>query len=704
MIRKKSSFFLTLWSVIAIAPAALAGAFVTPTNYPSGENPVAAVVQDFNHDQISDIATANQNDGTVSVFLGNGKGSFGAANNIPISRMAVEVASGDLNGDGNPDLVVADGAAALFYLAGNGDGTFGPATRIPAGKTPRGIAIADFNNDGALDVATAIFGAASSSAGQVAVFLGSGDGHFAAPVLYPLNHNGNRLVAVDLNADGKVDLAVAVQKSSPQNALAVLLGNGDGTFAPAIRSVSGYATDVTAGDFNGDGKPDLALAGEYDKVVRITLGNGDGSFQPATSYPTNGSAETVTAADLNRDGRLDLLVGGAAATVLLGNGDGTFAAAVDYGIGSRFAEAGLFNSDAALDVVAGGGPAAIGVAFGKGDGTFRAPRSYTVNDSIYGFDTADFDGDGKPDVIAGGTAQFRLFVGQGDGILLAEPAFGDLTARFIRAADFDQDGKQDFLATAFSGGGVYFYRGNGDGSFQAAKITVVDGVEIWPAVSDFNHDGLPDVAVTSVVNNRLAILLGKGDGTFQKEIDYSTGDSPQSPTTCDFNGDGNVDVAVSNTGAATVSVYLGNGDGSLRAPLIISSSNPIYSAAGDFNRDGKADLVVGGDALKLFLGNGDGTFEAPQIIYSSYGPVALADLNGDNILDVGVSANFSGLAILQGKGDGTFLPPRVYATGSSAVGYFNFIDLNGDARPEAVVSDLFDSFSVLLNSTKRNRP
>ena len=152
------------------------------------------------------------------------------------------MASGDLNSDGNPDLVVADGAAALFYLVGNGDGTFGPATRIPVGKAPRGIAIADFNNDGALDVATAIFGSATSSAGQAAVLLGSGDGHFAAPVIYPLGHNGNRLVAVDLNGDGKVDLAVAVQKSSPQNALAVLLGNGDGTFEPAVRSVSGYAT------------------------------------------------------------------------------------------------------------------------------------------------------------------------------------------------------------------------------------------------------------------------------------------------------------------------------------------------------------------------------------------------------------------------------------------------------------------------------
>jgi hypothetical protein len=143
--------------------------------------------------------------------------------------------------------------------------------------------------------------------------------------------NGVRLVATDLNHDGKLDLAVAVQHfSSPKNGLAVLLGNGDGTFQAAVTSVAGDASDVAPSDLNADGNVDLVLAGHYSDEVRVVLGNGDGTFQSPIAYPTEGAAETVTTADLNGDSVPDLLVGGDHTAVLLGNGDGSFGAAVPY--------------------------------------------------------------------------------------------------------------------------------------------------------------------------------------------------------------------------------------------------------------------------------------------------------------------------------------------------------------------------------------
>jgi len=197
-------------------------------------------------------------------------------------------------------------------------------------------------------------------------------------------------------------------------------------------------------------------------------------------------------------------------------------------------------------------------------------------------------------------------------------------------------------------------------------------------VQDFNNDGISDIASANYSN--VSVLLNNGDGTF---------------------GDGSIDLTVSNVGDGTVGIYLGQGDGTFAPPLIIRTRNPIYSAAADFNQDGKVDFVVGGDGLKLFLGNGDGTFQDPQTIYSDYGPVKVADLDRDGRLDVTISGlnNNDGILVLRGKGDGTFSSGAQFPTGSLINGYFALSDLNGDGKPEAIVGT--GQLIVLLNITHR---
>jgi FG-GAP-like repeat len=689
---------------VSLVPGAMAKGFLTGTNYPSGELPSAAVVRDLNNDQVADIVSANTNDGNLTVFLGRGDGRFDPTNTFRVGADAVELASADLNGDGKADLAVTDGIKSLYVVLGNGDGTFGAPTTYRLNNDPIGVVIADLNGDGKPDLAVADFGPENNSQGDIAILLGSGDGTFAAPVFYKINNNANRLVAVDLNGDAKLDLAVAIDHfSNPRDSLAVLLGNGDGTFQAATTSIAGSATDVAAGDFNNDGKVDLALAGQYANLVRVALGNGNGTFQPAMDYPTNGTAVTISAADLNRDGNLDLLVGGATVAALLGNGDGTFASAVNYAIGNRFAQVGYLNSDQALDVVSGGGFSAIGVAFGNGDGTFRAPLTYPVGSRIDGFDTADFNGDGQTDAVFGrlgdGGSKLALLFGTGHGDFTAGPSFGDFTAGSVRAADFNGDGKEDVLAILFSDNGFYIFLGNADGTFQTAKFISVPGSDESVAIGDFNHDGKPDVAMAIYFSDRLAILLGNGDGTFQSPMNLSTSKGPGSPVVSDFNGDGNPDVAVAGT---TISVYLGTGDGTFQAPLTIADSGLL--APGDFNRDGVPDLVVSGGDTAVLLGNGDGTFQMPQTIFSKSGPLRVADANGDGRLDVVVSANFDELVVVPGRGDGTFLPGRVFATGSQFTGDVRLNDLNGDGLPEVIVSNISNSLSVLINTTRHGRP
>ncbi len=325
--------------------------FGSAIDFVVGSLPTFAVVADFNGDGKSDLAVANNNSDNVSILLGNGTGSFGAATNFAVGTYPTSVAVGDFNGDGKLDLVVTNfGSDNVSILLGNGDGTFGAATNyaLAVEMNPTSVVVGDFNGDGKLDLAVTLsFGFSNTTPGFVSILLGTGTGLFGAAANYAVGGAPRSVAAGDFNGDGNLDLTVA---NSLSDNISILLGNVDGTFGAATNfamTVGEYPTSVVVGDFNGDGKLDLAVTDNSYLVnnsnVSILLGTGTGSFGAPTRFfvdPVMGSyLNSAAVGDFNGDGKLDLAVakertGTPGSTdnvsILLGDGTGFFWTGISF--------------------------------------------------------------------------------------------------------------------------------------------------------------------------------------------------------------------------------------------------------------------------------------------------------------------------------------------------------------------------------------
>jgi hypothetical protein len=339
------------------------------------------------------------------------------------------VSTADLREDGKLDIVLANGSdQTVSVLLGNGDGTFQPQVTYAVGNSPGYVAIADFNGDGKLDLAVTNVGSNS-----VSILLGNGDGTFQPEVQYDAGTGAWGVAVADVNADGKLDLVVTdASAAAATTTISVLLGNGDGTFQPHVEYQAGLVpTSVAIGDFNGDGKLDLAVA-DFSKVntVTVLLGKGDGTFSAPVSYPVGFLPEFVAAADLNRDGKLDLVVANQAdstVSILLGNGDGTFRSQVTYATGCVPTSVVVadFNGDGNLDIAVpdycDGGGSAVSILLGNGDGTFQPHLDYTVGQGPNQVAFGDFDQDGRLDVAAADQSSNQVSILLQDGAVSLSP-------------------------------------------------------------------------------------------------------------------------------------------------------------------------------------------------------------------------------------------------------------------------------------------
>jgi Bacterial Ig-like domain (group 3)/FG-GAP-like repeat len=543
----------------------------------------------------------------------------------------------DVNGDGAKDIITSHGAVFL----GKGDGvtfTLAPQAAFPpivaaSNEYAPGIVAADFNKDGHLDLVT-------NDGATIRTYFGKGDGTFTAGPAYATIVNRGFLIATDLDGDGNIDLVSGFTASGlysgddfTPNLAYALMGNGDGSFQGASALPISYSGSNLA-DLNDDGHADLVgLAPTPETLTFVTqLAQSNGGFKPGPSLvpPVNDGADSWALGDLNGDGKADLIYLNISQNtpgfyVALGNGDGSF-------------QTPIFTA----------APSLVG------------PGAIDINQILSGIRIADFNHDGKLDIIYSFSDQ------------------SNITQLFLQ--------------------GFAVQLGHGDGTFAAPAITTTYSSLVAPlfafsnmlsGVADVNGDNFPDVfmVLPTVITNGTAqhetqLFVGKGDGTFKPpntltltgNIKASNAPGDGSPfVVADLNGDGKADLVATGsdtTGSTpTVAIALGNGDGTFQAPTLLTLEGFGYAsgpAIADFDGDGKLDLfvnvVVEAAGQGIFPGNGNGTFQtitnpdgtvsAPDaIVLSAFGGAVATDLNDDGKPDLIV-----GNVVLLNK-NGSVVPP-----------------------------------------------
>lgn len=633
-------------------------------------------------DADSDVDLVTSANGAVLVRLNDGLARFSRLLGVNLAPEAYVAAVGDFTGDGLQDVLISDSdvgvTGSLAVLPGNGDGTLGAAIGATPFTGSADFVVGDLNADGKDDLVSAN----RATFDGIIVFLSRGDGDFSTEPIsigpYPTD-----LLSGDFNGDGTLDLAARLPNSGSTTPVMVLLNSGDGaSFVQERVAVPGQNVYLAVGDLNGDGRSDLAATISNPAHLLVYLGQPDGSFAPGGGAgPEAGliSPHHPAVAGLGGVGGEDVVLhDGFDLVTLLNNGDGTFRPVrrtLGFFGAKAFAD---FNGDGRTDMIMG-----TTLLLGNGDGTFVQQIVSPKEDCVNALATADFDRDGRLDVVSSWScvtepdASFRtggvqIHTGWGDGSFDSpRPAVnlgnGDATA--LATGDFDGDGRPDVAVVNSRQNNLAVALGTGLGSFGSPVYYPTGAGPRAIVAGDLDGDGIDDLAVADTTASTVSVLLSLGSELAQA-VDYPVGGGPNALAIGDFDGDGHADIATANGASDTVSVLGGLGDGTFAAAVSRPAPGfPWAIAAGDLDRDGRDDIAVVNrdiEELTIFLSDGDITFR-PRLPTQHFS-VAIADVEADGAPDV-IADGY----VLPGDARGGFRPPVEYSAGfgTLVVGQFD---------------------------------
>ena len=680
-----------------------AQSFALPVNYTVGSHPYSCALGDLNGDGKQDIAVANNSSKNISVLAGNGDGTFGTKTDYDVGLSAYGVAITDLNGDSKLDIV----AAATFSLSsnvsvllGNGDGTFQSRVDYPFSglAQPDSILASDFNNDGKSDVVVVNMSGAT-------VFLGNGDGTLRPPVNYGSSNFATSVAVGDFNGDGKVDLGVSSYGFGSNGIVSVMLGIGDGTFSPSVNyacAPSPFA--LVKGDFNSDGKIDLATANIQVDNSSVLLGNGDGTFQAFVNYTTGSSPYGLSIGDLNSDGKSDLVVAGngGGLSVIKGNGDGTFQKSVNFQAGGFFASVFDLNGDGKPDIISGQTANSVGVLINQ-------IGPYNISGTVRGSNSIPLSGvtvrltGGTPVVVdtdATGTFAFNdLTAGQTYTVTPTKTnyTFAPLNRTFD---NLSSNMSGDFVGTLNNysiSGTVRDISTNEMASVTMTLSGSMTGTMVTGSDGRYSFTNLPAGGNYTVTPSFPKFMFSPPFSTFNNLSSNRVSNFTGVVATYTISGGvTNVDTGFSSidnftmvltgtrTGVTTITGSLGYSfsglpvDGDYTVTAYSAGPNSLFT-----------NYLLLPPASRSFTGlssNVTANFSAKRLGFSAgnLNPLGIArgDLNGDSKLDVAVATTTgNNIHVLLGNGDGTLRPEVSYTADGNPAGIV-IADFDGDGKAD----------------------
>jgi hypothetical protein len=489
--------------------------------YPIGRKPADVVIRDFNNDGWQDIAASNKAGYNVSVLLNKGSGKFGHSINyslIPSPYSGSKITSGDLDGDGDFDLVsLCSKLNTIGVLLNRGDGTFLPFVEYAIAHRPADIFLADFDNDGDLDISSS-----SQSYGTVSFLSNNGYGTFSTFEFYNIGTYPRGITSSDLDNDGDLDL---ISANYLGGSLSICHNDGNGNFEDRydkLIAVEPFA--VTAGDFDKDGFLDLVSADEALYKIVLAFNDGDGKFtKRKQDYRIGGYPYYILYEDLNGDGENEIISGNNAQlsiSILVNYGNGTFAPFVDY----SFAEHHPF-----------------GLAVGDVDGD----NDTDIISTNYGVDWAQRG------------SNISIIWNEGNGTFKSHTDYDVGTMPIsVKSSDLDLDGDLDLVVSNYGSNTTTILTNQENKSFGARRDYPVGPLPMYVYVQDINRDGYPDIITANQDNDTISVMYNKGDGTFTKHKEYLIGAQPICITVGDFNNDTRLDIATANLLSNTISVRM----------------------------------------------------------------------------------------------------------------------------------------------------